>query len=80
MRGRGEWDEDVVDRTKASGTTDPLALELMQEVVYLRNEVAKLMRVVNTPFTYRVVNFLKRVEHEDYYDRDTNFTPFSVRV
>jgi hypothetical protein len=48
MRGRGEWDEDVVDRTKASGTTDPLALELMQEVVYLRTEVAKLMRVVNT--------------------------------
>ncbi len=45
---RGEWDEDVVDRTKASGTTDPLALELMQEVVYLRTEVAKLMRVVNT--------------------------------
>ena len=44
MRGRGEWDEDVVDRTKASGTTDPLALELMQEVVYLRGELAKCMR------------------------------------
>jgi len=26
------------------------------------------------------VGWLKRVEHEDYYDRDTNFTPFSVRV
>jgi uncharacterized integral membrane protein (TIGR00697 family) len=36
--------------------------------------------VVNTPFTYRVVNFLKRVEHEDYYDRDTNFTPFSLEA
>jgi hypothetical protein len=31
-----------------------------------------------TPFTYRIVNFLKRVEHEDYFDRDTNFTPFSI--
>ena len=36
--------------------------------------------VVNTPITYRVVNFLKRVEHEDYFDRDTNFTPFSLEA
>jgi uncharacterized integral membrane protein (TIGR00697 family) len=28
-----------------------------------------------TPFTYLVVNFLKRVEKEDYYDRKTNFNP-----
>ena len=33
---------------------------------------------VMTPITYRVVNALKRSEHEDYYDRDTNFTPFSL--
>jgi len=36
--------------------------------------------VVMTPVTYRIVAFLKRVEHEDYYDRNTNFTPFSVKV
>ena len=46
--GRGETDEDVVDRVRQSGTDDPLTIELMQEVVYLRTEVAKLMRVVNT--------------------------------
>jgi len=34
--------------------------------------------VVMTPFTYKIVNFLKGVEHEDYFDRDTNFTPFSI--
>jgi uncharacterized integral membrane protein (TIGR00697 family) len=34
--------------------------------------------VVMTPFTYKIVNFLKRVEHEDFFDRDTNFTPFSI--
>ncbi len=28
-----------------------------------------------TPLTYLVVNTLKRVEHEDYFDKDTNFTP-----
>jgi hypothetical protein len=43
-QGRGEWDEDVVDRIKASGTTEPLLLEAMQEVVYLRGELAKQMR------------------------------------
>jgi len=26
-----------------------------------------------------VVAFFKRVEHEDYFDRDTNFTPFSLK-
>jgi queuosine precursor transporter len=36
--------------------------------------------VVMTPITYRVVGFLKRAESEDYYDRDTNFTPFSLKT
>jgi uncharacterized integral membrane protein (TIGR00697 family) len=36
--------------------------------------------IVMTPVTYRVVGFLKRAENEDYYDRDTNFTPFSLKV
>jgi uncharacterized integral membrane protein (TIGR00697 family) len=33
-----------------------------------------------TPFTYRIVNALKRAEHEDYFDRDTDFTPFSLQA
>jgi queuosine precursor transporter len=36
--------------------------------------------VVMTPVTYRVVGFLKRAENEDYYDRDTNFSPFTLRA
>lgn len=39
-----------------------------------------LWEVIATPVTYRIVGFLKRVEQEDYYDRDTNFTPFSLRA
>jgi uncharacterized integral membrane protein (TIGR00697 family) len=39
-----------------------------------------LWEVVATPATYKVVAFLKRAEQEDYYDRDTNFTPFALRV
>jgi uncharacterized integral membrane protein (TIGR00697 family) len=30
-----------------------------------------------TPVTYAVVAALKRVENEDYYDRETDFNPFS---
>ncbi len=36
--------------------------------------------VLATPATYWVVGFLKRAEQEDYYDRNTNFTPFSLRA
>lgn len=36
--------------------------------------------VLATPFTYVIVNFLKRKEHEDYYDRDTDFNPFSLET
>jgi uncharacterized integral membrane protein (TIGR00697 family) len=38
------------------------------------------VEVVATPATYAIVNYLKRREHEDYYDRGTHFTPFSLQV
>jgi queuosine precursor transporter len=37
-----------------------------------------LVEALLTPVTYQVVNFLKRREQEDFFDRDTNFTPFQV--
>ena len=39
-----------------------------------------LWEVIAVPLTYRVVAFLKRAEQEDYYDRHTNFTPFSLKA
>jgi uncharacterized integral membrane protein (TIGR00697 family) len=36
------------------------------------------MEAIMTPVTYAVVGVLKRSEHEDVYDRDTNFNPFVV--
>jgi hypothetical protein len=30
--------------------------------------------------TYQVVGFLKRAEHEDYYDRFTDFNPFKLET
>jgi len=38
------------------------------------------VEVVFTPVTYKVVSALKRAEHEDYYDRHTDFTPFSLKT
>ena len=35
---------------------------------------------VMTPVTYKVVGFLKRAEQEDYYDRETDFNPFTLRT
>ena len=47
--------------------------------VMLSNYAIKVAwEAVMTPFTYKIVGFLKRAENEDYYDRDTDFTPFSL--
>lgn len=49
--------------------------------VMIGNYVLKVLwETVATPFTYKIVGFLKRIEHEDYYDNDTNFTPFSLET
>ena len=37
------------------------------------------IEVLFTPVTYAVTGFLKRAEHEDYYDRNTNFNPFALQ-
>ena len=55
-------------------TSDIVKVTMVQYVLKTGWEVAM------TPVTYRIVAFLKRAESEDYYDRDTNFTPFSVKV
>jgi uncharacterized integral membrane protein (TIGR00697 family) len=34
---------------------------------------------INTPLTYAVVGFLKRAENEDWFDHQTDFTPFSLK-
>jgi uncharacterized integral membrane protein (TIGR00697 family) len=38
------------------------------------------VEVVFTPVTYKVVNALKRAEQEDYFDRNTDFNPFSLKT
>jgi hypothetical protein len=49
--------------------------------VMLSNYVLKVLwEVFATPLTYWIVGALKRAEREDYFDRDTNFTPFSIKA
>ncbi len=39
-----------------------------------------LWEVVLTPATYKMVNFLKKKENEDYFDRKTDFNPFRIET
>jgi uncharacterized integral membrane protein (TIGR00697 family) len=53
---------------------------VMVSVVLFKWFFKVMVEVAMTPVTYKVVSALKRAEGEDYYDRDTNFTPFSLKV
>jgi uncharacterized PurR-regulated membrane protein YhhQ (DUF165 family) len=45
--------------------------------IFISNYIFKVgVEVVFTPVTYQLVNLLKRVENEDYFDRD-NFNPLA---
>jgi queuosine precursor transporter len=49
--------------------------------VMLAQFVAKVaVEVLFTPVTYAIVGWLKRAEGIDHYDRDTRFTPFTLKV
>ena len=46
--------------------------------IIISNYIFKtVVEVIFTPATYKAVAFLKKKESVDYYDRDTNFNPFS---
>jgi uncharacterized integral membrane protein (TIGR00697 family) len=38
------------------------------------------VETILTPVTYYVVNKIKKIEGEDYYDRDTDFNPLTLKV
>jgi len=55
-------------------TSDLIKIAIAQYLIKTTYEI------LMTPVTYRVVRYLKEAEGEDYYDRDTNFSPFHVKV
>lgn len=47
--------------------------------IIISNYVFKvLIEILFTPLTYKIIKFLKKAEKEDYYDKKTNFNPFSA--
>ena len=55
-----------------------IANDMLPKVMLAQFVTKVAVEVVFTPVTYRIVGFLKRAEHEDYYDRRTNFNPFKL--
>jgi hypothetical protein len=53
--------------------------DLVLQVMFSNYLLKVGWEVVATPATYKVVAFLKKVEQEDYYDRDTDFNPFALK-
>jgi uncharacterized integral membrane protein (TIGR00697 family) len=53
---------------------------LVMNVVVSNYLLKVIWEVIMTPLTYKIVNFLKRAEQEDFYDYDTDFSPFSLKT
>ena len=49
------------------------------QIIYSGYLFKVVYEVVMTPFTYLIVNGLKRAEGIDFFDRSTNFNPFRLR-
>lgn len=54
--------------------------ELVLQVMMSNYAIKVGWEALLTPVTYKIVGTLKRLENEDYFDRDTNFTPFSLKT
>jgi queuosine precursor transporter len=52
--------------------------EMLPSLVQSQFIAKTLVEILMVPVTYAVIRFLKRAEGEDFYDRDTNFTPFKL--
>lgn len=54
--------------------------ELLITVMFSNYCIKVGWETVITPFTYVIVNFLKRAESEDYFDYKTDFNPFTIKT
>lgn len=54
--------------------------EQLMYIVWIQFVAKLAIEVACTPLTYRIVHFLKRSEHLDYYDTHTDFSPFKLSI
>lgn len=55
-------------------------VEQLYSVILFNFTIKVAVEILMTPATYKIVNFLKKAEGEDFYDYNTNFTPFSLKT
>jgi len=53
-----------------------LSTPLLITVIFSNYIFKTLVEILFTPLTYKIINFLKKKEAEDFYDYNTNFNPF----
>ncbi|HEV2694133.1 MAG TPA: queuosine precursor transporter [Verrucomicrobiae bacterium] len=57
-----------------------LPMNILVQAILTGWVIKCVVEVVLTPWTYFVCGKLKKLENEDYYDRKTDFNPFSLKV
>jgi uncharacterized integral membrane protein (TIGR00697 family) len=88
-RGRWLWTRTIASTLVGEGVDTALFVTIASLFDVFPWSIAVTLIVTNyifkvgiealmTPLTYRIVNGLKRAEHEDFYDYDTDFNPFRV--
>ena len=86
-RGRWLWTRTVGSTIVGQGFDTTLFIVIafvgtpaFAAIMILHHWLAKIaIEALATPLTYRAVNYLKKKEGVDVYDRQTNFNPFTVR-
>ncbi len=86
-RGRWLWSRTISSTIIGQGLDTAIFITgayfgapFFSPLIILHHWLAKVgIEAVATPFTYMIVNFLKKKESVDTYDHETNFNPFSIR-
>ncbi len=85
-RGRWLWSRTISSTVIGQGLDTAVFITLafigtpsFLTIIILYHWLAKIaIEAIATPLTYAIVNYLKKQEGVDTYDRETNFNPFSV--
>jgi len=70
----GQAVDTVIVMTLAFGGTEPV--KVIAKLILSGYLFKVVYEALATPLTYAIVNFLKRREGVDTFDRSTNFNPF----
>ena len=86
-RGRWLWTRTISSTLVGQGLDSAIFVVLafagtgvpsLESVIIAQWIFKSAYEILATPMTYLVVNFLKRIEGIDVYDRDTNFSPLAL--